>query len=258
MKETTVTRRRLLGGAATAAAGGALLATPVGASAASQRRCRVPTPEDYTKFIVYLGQDLVSSPDPEVFIDTRRDVYGQGRSEVVALAEQAKRFFLERFGLDFFGVDGPTIAGPWEIDGAVLGTVVVVSTTYRAYIVSEDWVDPRGWRVRDSAFIFRLTKDMVLHGTWGGAAGIPVPAGSSAFTGDYNIKVDRPGRSERGEVILIHFDSSQPAGAFATDAVGSSHAICDLTHPDWGTGCACIVSRTNGAVRNVITFPASV
>jgi hypothetical protein len=254
MQETTVTRRQLLGGAATAAAGGALLATPAGALAAPQRRSVVPTPEDFTKFIVYLGQDLEGSSDPEVLIAIRREVWGQSRSDVVALGEQAKRFFLERFGLDFFGVDGATDVGPWEIDGAVLAPSTVVTTTYRAHIVSEDWVDPRGWEVRDSGFGVNVTKDMVLHGAWGGAAGKPVAAGAGMPFGDYNIKVERPGRSERGEVILIRFLSNSPV---FPDVDGTLHFICDLTHPEWGTGCACGTARANGAVRNVITFPAT-
>jgi len=255
MKETTVTRRHLLGGAATAAAGGALLATPAGALAAPQRRCAVPTPAGFTKFIVYLREGVVEgTSDPEEFIAIRREFYGQSRSDLVAYAEQAKRFFLERFGLDFFGVDGPTFVGPWEIDGATLRAGAQTNDTYRAHVVSEDWVPSEGWVVRDSGLTTFVTKDMVLHGTWGGAAGKPAPAGAVMAFGDYSIKVERPGRSERGERILIHFESGSP---IVPDVDGAFHFICDVTNEDWGTGCACGVVRADGGVRNVITFPAS-
>jgi hypothetical protein len=95
---------------------------------------------------------------------------------------------------------------------------------------------------------------MVLHGTWGGAAGKPASAGAIMAFGDYNIKVERPGRSERGEEILLHFESGSP---IFPDVDGAFHFICDLTHEDWGAGCACGVVRADGSVRNAITFPAS-
>lgn len=67
-----------------------------------------------------------------------------------------------------------------------------------------------------------------------------------------NIKVDRPGASERGERIQIHFESGSPIVA---DVDGTRHFVCDLVHPVWGPGHARGVVLADGAVRNVLTFP---
>jgi hypothetical protein len=122
---------------------------------------------------------------------------GRDAAAVAAYIEQAKRFYLNRFGLDFFGVDAPTPIGPWEIDGAVMrGGFLSPERGYTAHVVSEEWVGPEGWVVRDASFGVGFTENLVLHGTWGGATGKPAPAGSSVTFGDYNIKIERPGKSE--------------------------------------------------------------
>ena len=72
--------------------------------------------------------------------------------------------------------------------------------------------------------------------------------------GDYNIKVDRPGRSERGETIQIHFESGSP---IAGDVDGTFHFVCDLAHPVWGAGHARGLGTPDGSIRNVLTFPPS-
>lgn len=159
---------------------------------------------------------------------------------------------LDRFGLDFRAVSAPTPTGPWDINGARLqGSVFSPANRYTAYVVSEEWVGSEGWIVRDSSFNVSLTEDQTLHGTWGGAAGKPATGAAMTF-GDYNIKVDRPGASERGETILIHFESGSP---IVGDMDGTRHFVCDLAHAEWGAGHARGVVLGDGAVRNVLTFP---
>jgi hypothetical protein len=107
--------------------------------------------------------------------------------------------------------------------------------------------------VRDASFGVQLTKDQTLYGTWGGAAGKPAPAGSFVTFGDYNIKVERPGRGRDG-TIMIHFESGSPIVA---DVDGTLHFICDLMPPEWGPGHARGTVVANGGIRNVLTFPPS-
>ena len=251
-REGGLTRRGLLG-AGTAALGGALQASPAPA-AASQSLAGVPTPEGFTKFLVYMAEGKAGGiSDPEFVLDFQREIYGRDQAAVVAYSMEAMAFFLERFGLDFRGVNAPTPTGPWPIEGAQLqGSVFSPDNRYTAHVVSEEWVGADGWMVRDSSFNVSLTEVQTLHGTWGGATGKPAPAGAAMTFGDYNIKVDRPGRSERGETILIHFESGSPIVA---DVDGTRHFVCDLDHEEWGAGHARGVVMPDGAVRNVLTFP---
>ncbi len=195
--ESQVTRRGMIGGAATFAGGAALLAAP-GAIAAPRRRSATPTPEGFRKLLVYIAEGPASAgsiTDPDAVVAFQRRVMGRNRAELAAYVEQAKRFFRRRFGLDFSGVDALTPVGPWEIDGATLaGSVFDPGHGYTAHIVSEEWVGEEGWTVRDASFGVSITEDRMLNGTWGGAAGKPVRAGSFVVFGDYNIKADRPGR----------------------------------------------------------------
>jgi hypothetical protein len=136
--QTAVTRRRLLGGAATTAAGGALLATPGGAVASSRSgACAAPTPAGFRKLLVYIAEGPASAGsirDVDAVLAFQRDVMGRDAAAVAAYIDEAKAFYLRRFGLDFSGVDAPTPIGPWEIDGAVLqGGFLSPERGYTAY-----------------------------------------------------------------------------------------------------------------------------
>ncbi|MGH2948017.1 MAG: hypothetical protein ACRDPC_17490 [Solirubrobacteraceae bacterium] len=254
--ESQLTRRGMLGSAATLAGGAALLAAP-GVAAGARGRCAAPTPEGFRKLLVYIAEGPASAgsiTDPDAVLAFQRDVMGRDRAAVAAYVEEAKRFYLRRFGLDFTGADAPTPVGPWQIDGATLaGGVFHPDHGYTAYVVSEEWVGEEGWTVRDASFSVSITEDQVLHGTWGGAAGKPARAGSVVTFGDYNIKVDRPGRGRDG-TIMIHFESGSPITA---DVDGTIHFICDLSHPDWGPGSARGTMVADGGIRNVLAFPPS-
>jgi len=254
--ESQLTRRGMLGSAATLAGGAALLAAP-GAAAGVLGRSGTPTPEGFRKLLVYIAEGPASAgsiTDPDAVLAFQRDVMGRDRAAVAAYIDEAKRFYLRRFGLDFTGVDALTPVGTWEIDRATMrGSVFHPDHGYTAYVVSEEWVGEEGWTVRDASFGVSITKDQTFHGTWGGAAGKPVRAGSVVTFGDYNIKVERPGRGRDG-AIMIHFESGSP---IAADVDGTIHFICDLSHPEWGPGHARGTMVADGGVRNVLTFPPS-
>jgi hypothetical protein len=254
--ESQLTRRGMLGSAATLAGGAALLAAP-GAAAGARGRCVAPTPEGFRKLLVYIAEGPASAgsiTDPDAVLAFQRDVMGRDRAAVAAYVEEAMRFYLRRFGLDFTGAEASTPVGPWQIDGASMrGSVFHPDHGYTAYVVSEEWVGEEGWTVRDASFGVSITEDQVLHGTWGGAAGKPARAGSFVTFGDYNIKVERPG-SGRDGTIMIHFESGSPITA---DVDGTIYFICDLSHPEWGPGSARGTMVADGGIRNVLTFPPS-
>jgi hypothetical protein len=254
-----LSRSALLGGVGKLAVGGAVLATPAAALAGRNPaggRCAVPTPAGFRKLLVYMAEGNAGSiTDPAFVLAFQREVYGRDEAAVAAYAREAMQFFRERFGLDFTGATAPTTVGPWQIEGAVLqGSVFSPGNGYTAYVVSEEAVGPHGWVVRDASFNVRLTADQTLHGTWGGGPGKPAKAGSAMTFGDYNIKVDKPGGSERGNTILIHFESGSP---IIGDVDGTRHFVCDLAHAVWGAGHARGLVTPDGGVRNVLTFPPS-
>lgn len=233
-----------------------MLAAP-GALADRGRGCATPTPEGFRKLLVYIAEGPASAgsiTDPDAVLAFQRKVMGRDRAAVMAYVEEAKRFFLQRFGLDFTGVSAPTPVGPWEIDGATLaGSVFDPGHGCTAYVVSEESVGEEGWTVRDASFGVSTTADQILRGTWGGSAGKAVRAGSFVVFGDYNVKADRPGRG-RDSTIMIHFESGSPISA---DVDGTMHFICDLSHPVWGPGHARGTVVADGGIRNVLTFPPS-
>jgi hypothetical protein len=257
-----VTRRGVLGGAAALAGGAALLGAPAVAAGEPRSGCATPTPQGFKRLLVYIAEGPASAgsiTDVDAVLAFQRDVMGRDRAAVAAYVEEAKAFYLRRFGLDFSGVEAPTPIGPWEIDGAVLsGSVFHPAHGYTAYVVSEEKVGEEGWTVRDASFGVRFTKDQVVHGTWGGVAGKPAAADTFVTFGDYNIKVERRGRSERPDErtrdrnIMIHFESGSP---IVSDVDGTLHFVCDLSHPAWGRGHARGTVTADGGIRNVLTFP---
>lgn len=253
-----LTRRGVLSGAAALAGGTALLGAPAVSAGEPRGGCTTPTPEGFRRLLVYIAEGPASAgsiTDVDAVLAFQRDVMGRDQAAVAAYVEEAKAFYLRRFGLDFSGVEAPTPIGPWEIDGASLsGSVFHPDHGYTAYVVSEERVGGEGWMVRDASFGVRFTKDQVVHGTWGGVVGKPVSADSFVTFGDYNIKVERPGRSgrRRDRNIMIHFESGSPIVA---DVDGTLHFVCDLTHPVWGAGHARGTVTADGGIRNVLTFP---
>jgi hypothetical protein len=135
---------------------------------------------------------------------------------------------------------------------------------YRAYLLTGYAVPNEGFVVRDGSFTAVLTQDTVLHGTFGGAAGILVPAGTAVTWGYYNILISKEEKSENffdtGKSIIVHFESQTPIVPDKTSS--GTGAACHLVAP-WGEGLAQLFfttintpdGYTQADVRNVWTFP---
>jgi len=130
---------------------------------------------------------------------------------------------------------------------------------YTAYVISGEAVPSQGWVVRDGGWSVTLDQDMILHGSYGGAAGKPTPAGASLVFGDYNIKADRPNVNappHSEQTIVIHSQSDTPVVLGRDDTMPF---ICDLIHPEWGIGKVrgVVNPASQTVIRNVLTFPPS-
>jgi hypothetical protein len=120
-----------------------------------------------------------------------------------------------------------------------------------------------GFVVRDGCFSAVVPKDTTLHGTYGGAAGKNVPAGTSVVFGDYNIQRTAGNSAETTEPLILHYQSELPISTPNADGVQTFR--CELIDPATGQhGVAQGViapprDAGNGnvqvSVRNVLTFP---
>ena len=195
-----------------------------------------PTPPGMKKYLVFMAHNVVQSPDPLSF---QRDIMKRTPTQIAAEKAKAEKFFLDAFGLDFSHAQ--VVSGTDTIDNAMLfPTLMDDSDNYRAYVVSGEAVPAGGWVVHDGGWAAMLTKDSVLHGTYGGEKGMPTAAGEAVTYGEY--KIDVPNKAP----IVIQYESTMPMAG--TDPMGML-ADCVIHNAQWGTG------RELGAVGMAMEGP---
>ena len=176
---------------------------------------------------------------------------GRTPAEILEQEALAKAFFLERFGID---VDDPANEGRLVF----LFYTADPRVDYRVYHMGEK-VPSAGWEIRDGGFLWLIT-DPEGYELGGEFAGVHVPAGAFASFGEYNILKTRPDGTPFGEIVL-RFKAKTP---ILPKADGSLMALCELEHPEWGSGLAQVlmanVPQPGGLLkinlRNVSTFPS--
>ena len=175
---------------------------------------------------------------------------GRTDSEVDALGEEAKVFFLQRFGIDADN-DDAVVFQQFGIDPRI---------RYRARTVSGRSVDSKGWKIQDGGFLLQVLEERVLGGE---RAGIVAPAGAMMVFGNYKIipKVSWwDWWYASREPIIINYQTWMPM-QFLAD--GSATIQCELSHDEWGGGQAMGLGnfttfedgRAKFSWRNVLTFP---
>ncbi|WP_316968814.1 hypothetical protein [Candidatus Methanocrinis alkalitolerans] len=236
--------------------------------------CVLPTPDRFDKFLAYMGAGVYVPDDPDYtapdYMYFQKDIMGRDEAGIEADRTAAMQYFLETFGLDFFGeevVEDPTsveamspqgacqMAELCDIEGVATfnGFMLDPRQEYRAYAVSEMTAPAEGWAVRDGGWMVMTIEETTLYGTWGGEDGKVVPAGSMLVFGDYNIDTgDQP--------IIIHYHSGSPIIPGAEGIM----FLCVLTNPEFGEGRAQGImvpktledGRAQTNIRNILTFPS--
>jgi len=241
-------------GAAVALAG--VLAS--GLAEAQSRQAASPTPDGFVKYMVFIQNGILDpsgSPDgtPEFY---QKQVRGRNYAEIAEHRAEATEYFLQQFGLDFRGTDS-------DNGVAFFGFMDDRRNNYRAYTISNERVPSSGFLVDAGGWMFAVTSPtgVMLHGEYGGAAGIWVPPNTAGVFGEYVIHVTAGESGNAKDPIVMRFQSQRPIIG-RTDGVVSFQ--CALRHPVWGEGVAEGVAvppkvlsdgRIQVAVRNVVTFP---
>ena len=211
----------------------------------------VPTPKDYSGYLVYVADGSVPADEflilgedaIEVF---HKGVMGRSDDEVLAHMEAAAEFFWDRFGLDVNDTANLLFAPLFMNPGA----------NYRAYTIGGERVRRDGWVVRDGGWmVTAVNPDGVELG--GEFAGTRLNAGDLVLYGEYNIQVDGQHSTGKDEIV-IRYKSGCP---LVPNPNGFAF-FCDLESEDYGTGAAHGTSQgpvdelgmMNARVRNVLLF----
>ncbi|MGE3885493.1 MAG: hypothetical protein AB7H81_03605 [Vicinamibacterales bacterium] len=233
-----------------------LMAVP---AMAQGRQAASPTPDGFVKYMVFMQNGIFdpATPDTETSAEFyQKQIRGRNDAEIAEHRAEAAEYFLARFGLDFRGTDADS--------GAVFfGFMDARRNNYRAYTISEDRVPSEGYLVDGGGWMFMVTNPagVMLHGQYGGAAGLWVPPGTAGVFGEYVVHRTAGESGQPREPIVMRFQSERPIISRADGVVSFQ---CALRHPVWGEGVAEGVAvppkvlpdgRIQVAVRNVVTFP---
>jgi hypothetical protein len=219
----------------------------------------------YEALVVYLIDEVVEGP---VFLPIDED------RNTIEYRTEAYDFFRERFGLDFDPNDPniQVISGP-SGEANVFPLKTGVGSTHQVYGLDAQNIPQ--WRHRmpitnaaffDDGFFVTLDTDYVVTGTFGGANGIVLPAGTQFVFGEYRMFDDS------GQLLeTFRYRSNIPVTAgpvggsfeFSNGAVFINIA-CDIESKTFGHGNVRALAevtpladgRTDLDFRYVMKFPA--
>ena len=189
-----------------------------------------------------------------------RNVMKFNDMEIQQVTDDAIDFFKTVFGVDFsnapIGENGTRFSKefnatfiPYELNPALRYSITfnewTVNGARRSFCVDN----------RDGGFIVIFDSDGILHGTYGGAAGLPIKANERILYGFYNIPLCPQ------SPLIIQYQSASPVRIDTVD--GFATINCDLTNRELGPGLAQGVFRVTPLgdstirynIRNLFTFP---
>ena len=211
--------------------------------------CKAPTPDEFSKVMMFMANGQTGLDGGEVFDfdEFQFEVMGRSQAEVDQNLQDAKDFYLQRFGLDVDNDPGLFLQ-PFALSR---------DARYRAYMISDDRVPSAGWEVRDGGYAL-VVVDPAGRTLGGEFAGQFAPAGSVAAFGDYNILKVNHGGQAFGEIVM----SYRSQVMIQPEADGTVTFACLLSSDEYGEGLAQGSARTvvdgDGVLtynyRNVLTF----
>lgn len=232
-------------------------------------------------FLVFMANGVYDPTEPPP-VSTSGDYFdevimGRDAAEKAARQTRALDYFIDRFGVQFLLVPRTPIAGgdlvgialdPTSPTGVNENVILVhgyqdTRWGYTAHVIGGERVGRRGRKVHDASYNMVVVDPagFTFHGTWGGASGIAVAAGTVAVNGEYLI--EHPRRSRRD--IHITWESTDPIFD-AFDPAGITFD-CAMHSERWGDGIALgrqfirpvgATGDVQAIIRNVLNFPAPV
>lgn len=197
--------------------------------------------------------DHVLAPGQELFVamDAARNTQ--------TYREAAYGFIEDHIGVSFDPNDPNPQLTP---GGEILMQPSQLTVDYQVY--SWDVQNQHQWRhqvpltnahFKDDGYLAIFLQDTLVYGSWGGAAGRLVPAGSIVLFGEYRV-FDHQDRL----ITTIQYQSSDPA---TPNPFGYVNITCDVFSDLWGQGVVYGLSDSGVnperhiTTRNVMTFAAS-
>ncbi len=218
-----------------------------------------PAPVGWDAYLTMMqnGEFDPATPNPDVpgcfqfFCDGdffQTEVMQRTPGETAAVEQDAKMFFLTRFGID---VDAPDLAGRIFFRSFYQDPRV----NQRVYAMSDRIVPTSGWKVRDGGFIIFLLdpNGVELGGEFDGQV---APAGTFLVYGEYNIAARKPGPPSE---IVISYRSGSLVGTSNVNSLTSFS--CELhsgridSFPGWGDLSEPAQGRAIGVVDIPIVTP---
>ena len=216
-------------------------------------------------FVAIIDQNIdgpsgVHVDDPQLTFF--RDIMKFRDDAIQHTLEDAIKFFNETYGLDF-SLSPPTDQNEYFYQNARLSPFTLTDET--DYLVTlNNWIQTGNtrsacYRLRDGGFRVSFSDDQLLHGSYGGAGGLPVGVTNFVSYGFFNIDVCQQ------SPVIIQFQSATPVRAVPVDGTISTNV--DLYNTVLGHGKARVsVSITPDQERpgefrvelvNVLTFPSN-
>ena len=214
-------------------------------------------PTEFAQYLVYVADGVYDPADPnweEVTLeDVQRGDWGWNDQQIADFEQDAKDFFLERFGVD---VDDPANEGRFHFAPVLLEP----RARYRVTTMGGRDVGPEGWLLSDGAWqvIFDDPDGYELGGT---LPGYVVPATGFLVYGYYQIV---PTEGE-GEPFFIGFKSFSPLitdptglGVFRCQIWADPGELSEEAHSGVAHGVFRLHQEDDGMtsfnIRNVLTF----
>ncbi|MEM7456703.1 MAG: hypothetical protein AAF456_20330 [Planctomycetota bacterium] len=210
---------------------------------------------------LFMANGIYDAADPNYQPPTADDfdriIMGRDEEAIEDRRQEAADYFLERFGVDFSESD--------FAQGGAIGLFHVYSDprwNYRCYKLPGRNVPRTGLIVHDAQYVMAvLAPQATLFGSWGGASGTVVDAGTVAVDGEYLIQGTNRFRCGNPRNVHLTFRSVTPIFDASS---GNIKFDCRLDSEQFGAGAALGRQETyvlnNGmtqiAINNVLQFPA--
>ena len=201
----------------------------------SIQRLPPPTCGQFPASFLAIVDQTIDSPDAFIVADPEltflKEVVGLRDDAIQHTLEDAMKFFNETYGLDF-SLSPPTDQNEYFYQNAVMSPFRLAEEVDNL-VTLNNWIQTGNTRstcfkIRDGGFRATVSDVQILHGSYGGAGGIPIGVTEFVWYGFANINVCAQ------SPLNIQFQSASPVRQIPFDGAGFQN--CDVYSPVLGRG----------------------